>query len=118
MIVGQHSRYFDTIKRKLRTAAAVVNGMRTTIIVMEFYRNYALIKDQHLIQERLVCFVTNMEYGTSYQVRIYRRLNVKTEREILLQETGTRQLGTYQIRHRLKKQIRHLINSAPVKFGT
>ena len=32
MVVDQHSRYFDTIKRKLRTAAAVVNGMRTTII--------------------------------------------------------------------------------------
>ena len=32
MIVGQHSRYFKTRKRKFRTAAAVVNGMRTTII--------------------------------------------------------------------------------------
>ena len=31
--------------------------------------------------------------------------------------TGTRQLGACQIRHRLKKQTRHLLNSAPVKFG-
>ena len=54
---------------------------------MEFYINYALIKVQRLIQESLVCFVTNMEYGTSYQFRIYRRLNGETEREILIQET-------------------------------
>ena len=73
MIVGQHSRYFDTIKRKLRTAAAVVNGMRTTIIVMEFYRNYALIKDHHLIQESLVCFVTNMEYNTISHLQAFKR---------------------------------------------
>ena len=30
----------------------------------------------------------------------------------------TRQLGTCQIRHQLKEQNRHLLNSAPVKFGT
>ena len=32
-------------------------------------------------------------------------------------EAGTRQFGNCQIRHRLKKQT-HLLNSAPVKFGT
>ena len=31
---------------------------------------------------------------------------------------GSRQLGNCQIRHRLKEQTRHLLNSAPVKFGT
>ena len=33
-------------------------------------------------------------------------------------KTGTRQLGTCQIRHRLKEQIRPLLKSAPVKFDT
>ena len=45
-------------------------------------------------------------YGTKYRVRQ------------IVHETGTRQLGTCQIRHRVKEQTRHLLNSAPVKFST
>ena len=90
----------------------IVQNSTGTFYLYREVQGYIICTEQY----RDVLFAQNST-GIYYSFRIVQGHIIFTE-QYRVGPLGTRQLGTCQIRHRLIKQTRHLLNSAPVKFGT